>query len=382
MRVFVSYSGTEGLRLATTLKKGLRDGIDAYLFPHDQYRGLPVWDQLASEIEGSDVLLVICSETTNKSIGQRFEYNQALSLDKLVIPVTFSRNFVPRALRHLGSHKITQEDPQGEFKGLSTEIERSLEQKHKELEIVGEAKVPKVRYSPPRKDVLSNNERIKAEEIETAIREGYQRTSIVHMVCEYREILAGESTRSQSMQFASRFPIERDWLRDPSHIILLRSAGEAIAYYERNYLQDQLVKRSDTIKLRNALNETSLKEAVGKIRATGLKPDALFIPIQEYIKMMQWATHLFQHEPNGWSLLVDGASLRIYLSNKRAPLKSPIVLSSQGHIWTTKVDPSTRGRLDAVVGARWDKPDEGEVLVRTVFSYQAKEGSWCVELTG
>ena len=58
-----------------------------------------VWDTIAAEIERRNVLLVVCTRAITLSRPARREYNLAITLEKMVVPLQYDTVEVPLAIR-------------------------------------------------------------------------------------------------------------------------------------------------------------------------------------------------------------------------------------------------------------------------------------------
>jgi hypothetical protein len=103
IKVFISYTDIDkhgknfGARLEHTLKQ---NGYDVFFFDHEAKKNLgrPLWDVLAEEIDRREALIVVCSEAICASYGADFEYNHAMSREKLIIPLKYDNASVPSPL--------------------------------------------------------------------------------------------------------------------------------------------------------------------------------------------------------------------------------------------------------------------------------------------
>ena len=113
--VFISYTDIDkkGKEFGIKLKQIFQNlRYDIFLFDHQksEYLGKEIWDVLVKEIMNREVIIVICTDAITGSTGVNFEINQALSRDKLIIPLKYNDIKVPKTLFHLIYMTFNEDD--------------------------------------------------------------------------------------------------------------------------------------------------------------------------------------------------------------------------------------------------------------------------------
>ena len=131
--MFLSYTDIDkhGKEFAGKLKKQLEQAeYDVFFFDHSakKHLGRPVWDVLAEEIDNRDAVIVVCTEAISASFGADFEYNHALSRDKLVVPLKYDDADVPSPLTSRVRDSFDDGTYVGKFRSLAEILPNSYQE--------------------------------------------------------------------------------------------------------------------------------------------------------------------------------------------------------------------------------------------------------------
>jgi hypothetical protein len=123
--VFISYTCRDkwGLGFAYKLKDALdKHGYtDVFLFDHSKsnHLGQPIWDMLARQIRDRDVMIVVCTPSIEVSGAVR-EYNIAMSLQRMMVPLRYDNVPIPLALTADTGDDFTDDDVLKKFEDLAS----------------------------------------------------------------------------------------------------------------------------------------------------------------------------------------------------------------------------------------------------------------------
>jgi TIR domain len=97
MKVFISHSTSDGLTLAQKTAEIIgRAGHTPWLYEHDKTLGALVWREIADCIvNGSDIVLFLCTPESQDSWGQAQEAGYALNNRKKIIVIAVDNSIVP-----------------------------------------------------------------------------------------------------------------------------------------------------------------------------------------------------------------------------------------------------------------------------------------------
>ena len=82
-----------------------------------------------ANVEKCDVFVLFCSKSTNKSAAVKTEWQAALSIDKIIIPVFETLDHVPFLLKHRRGVEMQLDDVEGTVRALYNVILRVIKMK-------------------------------------------------------------------------------------------------------------------------------------------------------------------------------------------------------------------------------------------------------------
>lgn len=377
--MFLSYTDIDkhGKEFAGKLKAQLEQAeYDVFFFDHSakEHLGRLIWEVLAEEIDNRDAIIVVCTEAIDASRGVEFEYNHALSRDKLVVPLKYDDVIVPSPLTSRVRDSFDDGTYVGKFKSLVESLPNSyrehLDRQKQRHEIKAKFQAqPIVELKPvkpsPRGTLLLQS-----------IVKAYNESSLVQNVSIIENYNPAIHARLSFGQIGIRVPIPRDWIERGNHVILADDFGRAIAGEERNYLQNLWSERVQVIKFpKEEFNFDGFHKILRGL-CTSFNPTVLLAPIEKYSEIASWWLHGSSKSQSGIRLALgrpyfvfeDGRELRVYWSNRYVPLDHFVLVDPSATHWIVKPDSDTGGRLTATFVENDKDPNKIDFLVKTVVA--------------
>lgn len=378
-RVFITYTDIDrhGKTFSAELKKELeRSGYDVFFFDHSakKHLGRPVWDVLAEEIDNRDAVIVVCTEAIGASFGADFEYNHALSRDKLVVPLKYDDTVVPSPLTSRVRDSFDDVTYADKFSSLAeilpNSYQKHLDERKRRHDIKAKFQaqpsvVPKrVKPSPRGIELLHS------------IMKAYNEESIVQNVSVIENYEPSTHARLTFGQIGVRHSIPRVWIEESNRILLVDDFGRSVAWGERNYLQTLWSERTQLIKFsKREFNFDDFHRILREL-CTSFNPTVLLAPIERYSEIVSWWLRGPSKPQSGirlalgrpYFVLEDGRELRVYWSNRYVPLDHFVLVDPSSTHWIVKPDSDTGGRLTSTFVENDEDPNKIDFLVKTVVA--------------
>jgi hypothetical protein len=285
MRVFISYSTTDGLAVAKLLHTSLHaHGHDAFLIEHDAGAGANIWDTIAKECLSRDKTIFVITNSSLKSRGQKKEY------DLVNCHYLSAFAFINSEIDH---HAVFSTFPYLKACKNPDFTSTTLEQDCNKLAIdlvrlqdAGDKKDPN--FTEVNIPTLSIQE-LDNTEIDKSIKNlniGFQSSTIVPEVSKTQTI-TGNDIKTTNLGFVIRLPI--DWFKPKREDIcndpLFTDLGRDISLAERAYLDHTITKNADVSIIEGGLSKDNLVRAFEKLKGSGFEADLIFPTIQDYMDM-------------------------------------------------------------------------------------------------
>lgn len=379
--VFISYTSkdSDGKRFAIELQRILiGNGYDVFVFDHlkKEHLGAELWYLLTDEIVNRQVVVVLCTRDINKSRGARFEISHALERNKLIVPLKFGDAPVPDPIAIYVREHFDESNYRSVFTSIAMGLPKSYEDHLQRIDRMEQERESFRRRPPTEPRIVPTPEG--GDQLLSSIVKGYHRNSVVEQVSVLENFDFSLHSALTFGHIGLRVPIDRDWIGNPSHYVIVDDFGKSVAWGERNYLRDLWCGyiRTEIIPLSRFTFQEFAE--ILKEMSSGMSPKALFAPIGMYVKFMSVVRNApFGKWPIRWEdgksfyLLEDGRELRMFWSNKYAPLDHFVLVDPSATRWCVKPDRNSGDRLTAVfVENERDPKMKIDFLVETVVSAQ------------
>jgi hypothetical protein len=376
LRVFISYTDIDrhGKQFAAQLKKQLEQaGYDVFFFDHSakNHLGRPLSDVLAQEIDNREMIIVVCTEAISASYGADFEYNHALSREKLVVPLKYDESTVPSPLTSRVHDSFDDRSSTDKFDSIAQTLLSSYQEHLRDQKRRQEIKaklqtLPKVEPKP----IQPSSRGLKLLQ---SIKKAYNETSLVQnlsIVENYEPSIHAQLTFGQ---ICLRVPILSSLIEETNRFLLVDDIGRSIAFGERRHLQDVWSKQVQVNRFsKGEFNSEGFQRLVLKLSA-GINPTILLAPIERYVEVNSWWMHgrttgMRWELGRSYLVLEDGREFRLFWSNKHAPLDYFVLVDASATRWVVKPDPAMSGRLTTMFVENERDSAKIDFLVKTVVS--------------
>lgn len=378
MRVFISYCGKEGKKLAQKLAQKMKEsGIDAWTYNDPYYTyGDMAWLEIEREIDARDYMIIMTTECTKQSQNQLWECKRAL--EKACQPLAFGKSGVETLdIPELKSRAI------GSFNEETFDVKcTKLIEDLKRQEIIASQQRKADSESKNLQTLLSFIRR-KAEELPVGkvresrnmIIERYLTRTIIRDVAKVGCVFNDETLQGKYIWIqddAQQF--KRD---DVDYRMIWSDIADVIATGERDYLRQFIlgeVKSRKTFAASDLLvskPDFSLIEIeIDYLISKGFTPSIMLCPIQVFQPFLGFFSskvrwHLGEREQIEFE---SKQPLTIYWSHKKLPSREFIIMDKNSVRWSIKPDEED-GALATAIGSPLYK-DKVSFLAYTLFKVQ------------
>lgn len=381
-QIFVVYTDRDGngKRFAFELKSTLsQKGYNTFVFDHSkrEHLGTELWYLLSEEIAKRQTVIVVCTQAINESRGARFEISHALERDKQIIPLKFDDAPVPDPISIYIRENFAENNCKAVFAALARNLPKShREHEERRLNIRQETEDFGRGPSLPLKIVTTP---AGGQPLLDTIAKAYHRDTVVEHVSILENFDKSLHSKLAFGQIGLRVPIDKEWIGNPSHYVIVDDIGRSVALGEKNYLTS-LWKRHARIETfpMNRFDFRNFTEILRQL-SLGMYPQVLFAPIDMYVKFMKMMLAEAQKgiQPIRWgegeTFLVseEGKELRMFWSNRGAPSDHFALIDRSATSWCVKPDSATGNRLTTVFVDNKKNPlTKIDFLVKTVVAAQ------------
>ncbi len=215
----------------------------------------------------------------------------------------------------------------------------------------------------------------KVQNLEQQIISSYKNASILDDVCTL-EPVSPDHQYGNFHKFDNRYKIEREYIYDSTHYLIVNDFGLEVARSEIALLIDEFVKQSPTRELKEfSINE--IKKAVYDIQSHYCrpKPTVIFIPDKYFDEVFEWNQRQMLVPQELWkNLALDPITkLQVKYSSEYAKFDDIIITSKSENIWQYRPDERTNERL--IAKFYWENHEDplNTILeVKTVFNFEIK----------
>ncbi len=380
-KVFISYTNIDkkGGKFASGLWEVLREDYDTFFWDHSKKNnaGQNLKSLLARAVAAREIMLVVCTEAIRVSDGADDEFNLALLRGKLVIPLKYDDVQLPDALdmkifepfddNNCIScfHSLAKSLPgrYEKFLLMRQERENGRNQFKKEIE---------ERVPPPSRIAPSS---AKSKQLLQTIVRAYHEESVVDKVSMVRPY---DDRRDSGLKFAQigiRVPISRELADQTNRVVTVDELGASIALGERNYLHTFWLENTKIMTFPSqSFSLSGFQDALQQLSAE-MSPAVLLAPIEKYVALASWSRDGSGEGGIKWErhstkfAMRDGRELRIFWSNKYAPLNEFILIDPAATLWIVKPDEETGDRLNAFFVQNANDPaTKVDFYIKTVVS--------------
>jgi len=328
---------------------------------------------LANEIAKRDVVIVVCTAAITASDGSDFEINQALSRGKLVVPMRYDDAPVPETL-FSKIHDVFDDD---NYYSKFDSVARVLPQLYERHLLIqnerqkARAKFQKLPVIQP--SVVRPSER--GAKLLESIVQAYYRDSLIEQVSLIENYDSSVHRELSFIQIGLRVPIPKDWMEETDRIVLVEELGTSVALGERNYLRNIWSKEIETeIFSTDEFNLEGFQQILHELSA-GINPTVLFAPIDAFVRVASWIRNKIRptvaikwERGQAYFVLEDDRELKMFWSNKYAPLDHFVLIDPSATRWVVKPDPFSGKRLSATFVKNEKDLNKVDFLVKTVTS--------------
>jgi hypothetical protein len=375
--VFIVYTNIDGMgkRFGGELHQILRKSeYDVFFYDHssEDYIGTPTFSVLSKEIGRRDIVLVICTPAIRASYGAEYEINHALVTRKMVVPIRYGKAQIPDPILGKTPLDFGDDNYNSKFEHVA-EILPRVYQEH--LRMQGETEKARASFSPPTGPktvhLTEPSARAEADKLIDSIVKEYYKESVVDYVSIVEDYDQSVHGKISFRHIGLLLPTLRKWIGAPDQILIVDTLGSSVALGERNYLSDLW---SDRIEIRkyspSNLNLRDFSSILGELSA-GLNPTALFVPIKEFGSFSRIMMEGITKGVSFWGtraghILLQGKEIKVFFSNKFAPLEHFILVDRSATRWYVKTEDQFRGRILATLVENEKDPDKVDFLVKTV----------------
>jgi len=202
------------------------------------------------------------------------------------------------------------------------------------------------------------------------IMKGYEGASVVDLLARVVELNDREPSDFRVLTNSEARPIEH-FNDESSHWEMYCEAlGRSIGTSERLHIferLDQVPGEGEPLDAADPDLQRVLN-GVSELRQRGFHPDTIIIPISLHGAVFRGLTIDIQ---TGSDLVLgDGTKLRIFWSNRVAPIDRFVILDKESGVWKVKLDPETKARLTVAIGRPPSPPFAVTFLAETVVKYE------------
>jgi hypothetical protein len=149
--------------------------------------------------------------------------------------------------------------------------------------------------------------------------------------------------------------------------------ARAIANGEKKYIQDEiqkLIKPSDSLIQETSPDFRQITQQLEMLLAKDIRADTLIAPIYMLPSIYkQFASQMVFESSKPEILILGGIKLRIFWSNKYAPIDSFIMFNAESGKWLFAIDPDTKKPLIVALGESATYLGKVEYWVETFSEY-------------
>ncbi len=235
----------------------------------------------------------------------------------------------------------------------------------------------RIQYLKERNDKLKelresakNLDTARVKECTESVIEGYQKaTNTEHMSIVNKESsIEGYRFNSIGLHVA----IDKNKFQAPDYywVRYFTDVGRAIASGEQKYIQRRISSIStDFGKLMSYDNPdfSMIAEGIRSLLSKNIRPDILLMPIDLHTKFIQYSPTKLDWNMNGPpQLSEEGCKLKVFWSNKFAPLQSIMIFNSRAGIWHVLENENGEARISFALGESEQRGDQVAYFVETL----------------
>lgn len=384
--IFISYCGKEGLEYGRKLKEILESRHSVFLQEPQKDYGLHGWTVIGDEIKKRDVMIVITTDCTTSSRKQNLEFNLAINKDAFIFAFVLDNATIPAILEGPNYKRTNGENFETSAEEISSTLDESLDKYNK---MFAKASIPSTvmnaKFPTDRNKKYEGLKQDVVEKYRQVMIDNYLQAAIIREICAVSKFDEKNDDGRPFFQTGiwKRVPLE--WFTEEGSSnadasLVFYRYGQAVAFGERDMFHDLLLEQTSVEGKvsRSEFNFEFVKSHVADMRAKGAEADVLLAPIDCYVQMANWINKDTNKSSIDWTqkppqLTIDNEiSLRLYWSNKYAPLKEVILMDSDAGIWYLKPDLETGMAITADIGRSELYPDEVRVECKTVAKYKLR----------
>ncbi len=238
----------------------------------------------------------------------------------------------------------------------------------------------RIQYIKERNDKLKelresakNLDTTRVKECTESVIEGYQKaTDIEHMSVVNKESSI-EDYRFNSIGLHVAIDKNKFLAKDYYWVRYFTDIGRAIASGEQKYIQRRISSISaDFGKSMSYENPdfSMIAEGIGTLLSKNIKPDILLMPIDLHTKFIQYSVTKLDWNIDGPpQLSEEGCKLKVFWSNKYAPLRSIMIFNSRAGTWHVLANENGEARISFALGESKQRGDQVAFFVETLAYY-------------
>lgn len=220
-----------------------------------------------------------------------------------------------------------------------------------------------------------NLDQKRVKECKEAIWNSYEAASIVPQLAHIIRERKIEITGFQSIGLLYRIKMSEFNASNYYWGPYFSDVGRAIASGEQKYLQEQIQKEiepfTQTI-LRSSPDFSFLIKHIESLLKNSISPNVILAPIELYTEFIKTLLNYLDWKSGHIEQLVLGsdARLKVFWSNKYAPLNSFLIFNSNSVEWHCIPDQNTDRLITIALGQSEEHPDSVEYWAETLVKYE------------
>lgn len=238
----------------------------------------------------------------------------------------------------------------------------------------------RIQYLKGRSDKLNklresaqNLDPTRVKECTENVIEGYQKaTNIEHMSIVNKESSI-ENYRFKSIGLHVAIDREKFLAKNFYWVRYFTDVGRAIASGEQKYIQRRISSISTDFGKSMSYNNpdfSMIAEGISKLLSKNIKPDILLMPIDLHTKFIQYSLNKLDWNIDGPpQLSEEDCKLKVFWSNKYAPLQSIMIFNSRAGKWHVLESENNESRISFALGESEQRSDQVAFFVETLADF-------------